>query len=106
MPKKNNTYSLAELKDEFIGPMGTPNREKYEYKLSMDLLGKMIQSARKERKLTQTELGNLIGVQKAQISKIENSASSASIDTLLRLFQALKAEIQFTVKIEDHYLSL
>ncbi len=72
----------------------------------MDLLGRMIKSARLERGLTQQELGNLIGVQKSQISKLESSASSATIDTILKVFKALKADIQFNVKLEEQYLQL
>jgi HTH-type transcriptional regulator/antitoxin HipB len=36
--------------------------------------GQAIKHARQERNLTQAKLGELVGVQKAQISKIENSA--------------------------------
>src|ERR1700741_920239 len=46
------SYSLGELKDKHIGKKGTPAREKYEYELSMDVLGHMIKKARQERHLT------------------------------------------------------
>jgi transcriptional regulator with XRE-family HTH domain len=72
----------------------------------MDVLGRMIKAARQERNLTQEELGKLIGVRKAQISKLERSANSATIDTIIRVFKALKAEISFNVKIEDNYVRL
>ncbi len=104
--KEIKTYSLAEMKDKYIGKVGTSEREEYEYELSMDVLGKMIKTARQERKLTQEELGRLIGVQKAQISKLERSANSASIDTILKVFKALKAEINFNVKLEDNFVKL
>ena len=82
--KAIKTYSLTEMKDKYIGKVGNANRDEYEYELRMDVLGKMIKSARQERHLTQEELGNLIGVQKAQISKLESSANSATIDTILK----------------------
>ena len=66
----------------------------------------MIKTARQERNLTQEELGRLIGVQKAQISKLESSANSATIDTIIRVFKALKAEINFNVKLEDNFVKL
>jgi HTH-type transcriptional regulator/antitoxin HipB len=100
------SYSLSEMKDKHIGPIGTPERDQYEYELSMDLLGCMIKSARKERKLTQEQLGELIGVKKAQISKLESSANSATIDTIIKVFKALKAEISFNVKIENQNLQV
>lgn len=107
MAKKGlKTYSLDELKDKYIGKIGTTARDKYEYELRMDVLGKMIKTARKERNLTQEQLGKLIGVQKAQISKLESSANSATIETILKVFKALKAEIHFNVTIENHHLKL
>lgn len=104
--EKVKSYSLEEMKDEFIGKVGTKERDEYEYELRMDVLGKMIKTARQERNLTQEQLGELVGVQKSQISKLESSANSATIDTILKVFRALKAEINFNVKIEDDYLQL
>ncbi len=104
--KEVKTYSLTEMKDIYIGKVGTADRDEYEYELSMDVLGKMIKSARIERHMTQEELGKLVGVQKAQISKLESSANSATIDTILKVFRALKAEIKFNVKLEDNYVKL
>lgn len=103
---KLKTYTLQEMKDKYIGKRGTPSREKYEYELRMDVLGLMIKRARRERNLTQEQLGKLIGVQKAQISKLESSANSATIDTVLKVFKALKADIHFNVKIENQRLKL
>jgi DNA-binding XRE family transcriptional regulator len=105
-PKKLKTFSLAEMKDKYIGKDGTPEREEYEYELRMEVLGKMIKAVRQERNLTQEELGRLVGVQKAQISKLESSANSATIDTILKVFKALKAEINFYVKLEDDFVKL
>ncbi len=102
--KEIRTYSLIEMKDKYIGKVGTSKRDKYEYELRMDVLGKMIKSVRQERNLTQEELGKLIGVQKAQISKLESSVNSATIDTILKVFSALKAEINFNVKLEDNFV--
>lgn len=99
-------YSLSELKDKIVGEPGSIDREAYEYELQMELIGKMIKAARVERELTQEELGKLIGVQKAQISKLESSANSATIDTIIKVFRALKAEINFNVKLENNYLKL
>jgi hypothetical protein len=60
--KKKKTYTLAEMKDRYIGKIGTKDRDEYEYELRMDVLGKMIKAARQERHLTQEELGKLVGV--------------------------------------------
>ena len=104
--KAIKSYSLSEMKDKYIGKADTAEREVYEYELRMDVLGRMIKSARLERSLTQEQLGKLVGVQKAQISKLESSASSATIDTILKVFKALNADIHFNVKLEKEYLQV
>jgi DNA-binding XRE family transcriptional regulator len=106
MAKRTKTRTLAEMKDKYIGKVGSKERDEYEYELRMDVLGKMIKAARQERNLTQEELGKLVGVQKAQISKLESSANSATIDTVIRVFKALEAEINFNVKIENSFVRL
>ena len=100
------TYTLQEMKDQFVGKIGTKEREEYEYELKMDLIGRMIKQARKERKLTQEQLGEIVGVKKSQISKLENNANSATIDTIVRVFKALKAEVNFKVRLESEYIQL
>jgi DNA-binding XRE family transcriptional regulator len=100
------SYSLAEMKEKYIGKVGTKERDNYEYELNMDVLSHMIKKARQERNLTQEQLGKLIGVRKAQISKLESSANSATIDTILKVFKALKADIHFNVTIEKKQLQL
>ena len=98
--------SLSEMKDKYIGTIGTEKREKHEYELRMDVLGRMIKKARQERNLTQEQLGELVGVKKAQISKLESSSNSATIDTILKVFKALNADINFNVTIEKQNLQL
>lgn len=92
-------YTLAEIEDKHIGVKGTKERNDYEYELRMELLGRMIKATRKEQNLTQEQLGEIIGVNKSQISKLENHVNSATIETILKVFTALKAEIQFSVKV-------
>ena len=100
------SFSLAEMKDKYIGKEGSQKRDEYEYELRMDILGRMIKKARQERNLTQEQLGELVGVQKAQISKLESSANSATIDTILKVFRALEANIHFHVTLENRSLQL
>ncbi len=98
---KLRIYTLNEAKDKHLGKIGTDKRNKYEYELRLDLLGEMIKQARKERKLTQSQLGVLIGVQKSQISRIEGNAKNLTIETILRVFRALKAKANFNVELLD-----
>ena len=70
---KFKTVSLDTMIDKHIGKVGTERRDAFENELRIDLLGRAIKQARQERNLTQAQLGELVGVQKAQISKIENN---------------------------------
>lgn len=100
------TYTLDQVQDTLIGEKGTPERDIFEYELQMDLIGKAIKLSRKERNLTQEELGKLIGVQKAQISRLENNAGNVTMDTLLRVFRALKAKVTFQVELPNANISI
>lgn len=92
-------YSLDEVVNEHIGLIGTPKREAFEEELRLDLLGKAIKEARLQRHLTQQQLGDLVGVQKAQISKLENSLTDARFDTVMKVFKALNAKVNFSVEL-------
>lgn len=91
------TFSLEEITDKHIGKRGTAKREAFENELSLELLGDAIKKARLERNLTQEELGKLVGVQRAQISKLENSLTDARFETIIKVFRALNAKINFNV---------
>ncbi|WP_034924994.1 helix-turn-helix domain-containing protein [Gillisia sp. CAL575] len=98
---KNRKMTLGQLKDKHIGEVGTDNRDKYEFDLKLDVLGEMIKSVRKDRHLTQEQLGALIGVQKSQISKLERNAKNVTVETILKVFRALKANIKFSIEMND-----
>lgn len=95
------TYSLESLTDKHIGKIGTPKRDAFENELRLDLIGQTIKEIRLERNLTQEQLGELVGVKKAQISKIENSLTDARFDTILKVFKALNAKINFNIELSN-----
>nr|ACX47365.1 XRE [Acinetobacter johnsonii] len=100
------TYSLEEMTDKHIGKIGTPKRDVFENELRLELLGDAIKQARKERNLTQEELGKLVGVQKAQISKLENSLTDARFETIIKVFKALNAKINFNVELLNQTVTI
>jgi DNA-binding XRE family transcriptional regulator len=101
MKTDKNYKTLGELEDKYFGKLGTPEREQYEFELSMDILGGKLKQIRKDQKLTQEQLGKMIGVQKAQISKLESGNNSATISTVLKVFHAMKAKVKFKIEIEE-----
>lgn len=103
---KFKTVSLDTMIDKHIGNRGTERREAFENELRIELLGQAIKQARQERNMTQEELGKLVGVQKAQISKIENSVKNARFETILRVFDALGAKVNFNVELNKQKLAI
>jgi DNA-binding XRE family transcriptional regulator len=99
------TYKLEDLTDKYIGKHGSKEREAFENELRLDLLGEAIKQARLERHLTQEQLGELVGVKKAQISKIENCTTDARFATVLKVFKALDVKVSFNVELNNSKLA-
>ncbi len=91
--------SLDEMVNEHVGEIGTEKRDAFEEELRLDILGQTIKKIREEKHLTQAQLGELVCVKKAQISKIENNLTDARFETILKVFRALNAKINFSVEI-------
>jgi DNA-binding XRE family transcriptional regulator len=104
--KKMKMMSLNELKDRDLGKIGTLERDQYEFDLKIEILGDTIKAIRKERQLTQEQLGKLVGVQKSQISKLERNTKNVTIETILKVFNALKASVKFSVQIDRSDLNI
>ncbi len=98
------TYSLDEVTDKHIGKIGTLKRDAFENELQLEILAATIKQIRKERHLTQEQLGELVGVKKSQISKIENSLTDARFETILKIFRALNAKINFNIELKNDNL--
>jgi DNA-binding XRE family transcriptional regulator len=96
--------SIDDLTDEIIGKKGTAERDIFEYDLRMDIIGMMIKDARIKQNMTQGDLGDLLGVQKAQISKLENNTKDFRIGTILRALEALGAKVKMIVELEKKEL--
>ena len=88
-----NLTPLDDVLDKHFGKVGTPKRDAFESDVDEALhayrLGEAIKKARIEQNLTQEQLGERIGVQRAQISKLEKGTSVITLPTMSRVFQAL-----------------
>ncbi|MCK5136481.1 MAG: helix-turn-helix transcriptional regulator [Bacteroidales bacterium] len=96
--------SFENIKDKYLGEIGTVERDQYEFELRLDILGEIIKQTRKERNLTQEQLGKLVGVKKSEISKLERNARNMTIGTVLKVFRAMRANVKFMVKLDDNEL--
>ncbi len=88
-----NLTPLSDVVDRVWGKVGTPERDEMEAQLKEELhayrMGEAIRKARQAQNLTQEELGARIGVQRAQISRLEKGKSVITIPTMSRIFRAL-----------------
>ena len=95
MENEKNFYTEDEVLDEFIGKIGTPERDEFEAKLKKEVdeyfIGEAIKETRKKQGLTQEQLGERMGVRKSQVSRLE-SGKSIAYSTMVRAFQALGAQ--------------
>lgn len=88
-----NLTPLSEIVDEVWGKVGSPERDMMETQLKEDLhafyIGEAIRKARQAQHLTQEQLGDRIGVQRAQISRLEKGKSVITLPTMSKVFKAL-----------------
>jgi HTH-type transcriptional regulator / antitoxin HipB len=102
MKKKElkNVTTLDELLDKKYGREGTKKREQWEQEFEAFRLGVMIEEARKKRNMTQEELAEKCGTNKAYISRIENNASDIRLSTLMRIIQqGLGGHLKLTLEL-------
>ncbi len=102
IPQGYNAISLDELKDELFGETGNPERNIYEAELKEEILGEVIKHVRKLKNLSQEELGNLVGVGKSQISRIEKNYNNVTIANFLRILHALNVKVRLSVELDDN----
>ena len=100
MKKKNNLTSLDELIDERYGQRGTPSRDAYERGFEEFKMGVLIQEARKKKGLTQQELADKVGTNKAAISRVENGVKDVRLSTLRKIIETgLGGELELAIKL-------
>lgn len=61
-------------------------------------LALLVMSHRKKLKLSQTEVGNLVGLGQKTISAFENKPESVQLTTVFRIFSALNLDIKMVAK--------
>lgn len=97
--KKFEIHDLsAELEKEF-GKPGTPERGEFDEKAYAFYTGQVILDARKNSKITQSELAKRLGVDKSYISKIENGIVNPSVGFFYRIMNALNLRIEITQQV-------
>ncbi len=89
--------TFADYAQERRAAMGPEGREAERIFRTAYGFGRVIHSARKARNLRQSDLAELSGIAQADISRIERGMIAPTTPTLLKLAEALGAQIQFVI---------
>jgi DNA-binding XRE family transcriptional regulator len=92
--KENKINSYDDVLDEQYGVIGSHEREVFRKEAYAYYMGQVIREARREEKITQTELGKRIGANKSYISRIENGLIDPTISTIYSIITALGLRIE------------
>src|SRR5665647_437312 len=95
----NKIKNYSEVLDNKYGLDGTPERTAFEQNAYDFYSGMILHEARKEAKMTQTELAQRTGTTKSYISRIENGAISPSVGAFYRLIAALGMRVEIVKSI-------
>ncbi|MCQ2351507.1 MAG: helix-turn-helix domain-containing protein [Paludibacteraceae bacterium] len=94
---KPTLYTLNQVVDQQIGEKGTTNRDEFDKEIELYLIGEAIKEARRKRNLTQNQLGDLIGVRKAQICRLEKG-KNITLSTISKIFSAMGYQTHIEIK--------
>jgi len=92
------TVSHEDVMNRFIGEPETKNRIRFENELKSEILAHQFKELRKKKHLTQSQLAEKLGMEKGQISKIENGKFNLTIATINKIASALGAKISFDLQ--------
>lgn len=87
MKAKAKTKTLSRLVEEQYGKKGSLKRDKFEKGYQSFKLGALILEARLEKGMTQEQLADKCGTNKAYISKVENDIKDIRLSTLQKIIE-------------------
>ncbi len=87
MKKMDNIRTLDQIKEQYYGAVGTPERDRLENELEALRIGFKIKSAREALNLTQEQLAAKIDKKRTFISKVENDGENITLRTLFDIVE-------------------
>lgn len=92
------TVTHEEMLSRFVGEPGSPERIEFENELKAEVLAHRFKELRQMKKLTQAQLAEKLGMEKGQISKIENGKFNLTLATINKIAAALGAKVNFDLQ--------
>ncbi len=89
-----NLSSMDAVLDDLYGKVGTTQREEFRKEAYAFCVGQVILDARKQMKITQSELAEKVGVNKSYISRIERGSIEPGAGLFYRIIEALGFRIE------------
>lgn len=91
---RKNFRPAEELMTEYVGPAGSPEREKMETKAKAWFYGEILRERRKELKMSQAALAEKVGAKQSYIARIEKGEVDVQLSSLLRIAGALGLQMR------------
>jgi HTH-type transcriptional regulator / antitoxin HipB len=98
MENRYKTVSHADLLNECIGLPGTKERDKFDTKVQSAVIAYQLKQFRQQKKLTQQQLADKVGIDVTQISKIEKGTRNLTIETIARIVNALGGTFNLNIQ--------
>ena len=99
--EKQNKIRLAHTFEELLeaeyGPIGSPERDKFEKESNAFCLAETLKEERLKAGLTQQQLAEKIGTKKTYISRLENGKADVQLSTLYRIFEGLGKRVALSI---------
>ncbi|WP_195360703.1 helix-turn-helix domain-containing protein [Phocaeicola massiliensis] len=99
MQERNNIGSFDAILDEKYGKIGTSERNEFHREAYAYCVGQMISDARKQGKMTQSELAEKVGTNKTYISRIEKGVIEPGVGLFFRIIDALGLKVEIVKPI-------
>ncbi len=95
-----DTKTWKDIKDSVYGKKGTERRDELEREFESFKIGLLLRNARKQKNLTQEQLGNLIDKKRTYISRLENDGSNLTLKTLFEIVEkGLGGKVNISIEI-------
>ncbi|CCZ07545.1 MULTISPECIES: helix-turn-helix transcriptional regulator [Culturomica] len=92
--RNEQIVDIDAIMNEKFGQVGSEEREQFRRDAYAYCMGQVIYEARKNEKITQSELAARIGSSKSYISRIEKGLIEPSVGTFYRIMDALGLRIE------------
>jgi DNA-binding XRE family transcriptional regulator len=94
------TKSWKRIKDDVYGAKGTPRRDELDRNFESFKVGILLRQARESKKITQTELAEMVDKKREYISRVENNSGNLTLKTLFDIVEkGLGGKVKISLEI-------